>query len=478
MSAMSRGSTRFAAPALGALVAAAAALPFLPALRFGFVNFEDLWVIADNPPLRALGFANLRWMATSLDFGTYQPLGWLAYALELRLGAGSPAPFHAVNLLVHALCAASLFALLRELLRLGAGGDDGPRDLCAAAAALLWAVHPLQAEPVAWAAEQPDLLAALLGLWALLAYLAASAGPERRRRPLLAASWLLFAASLLSRWRFVPLPLLLLVLDIYPLRRLPASPARWREPGARRVLLEKLPFLALAAAFLAANLASKLRIAPRASAFEHPEILSGLVFYLWKAVWPFPLTVSYALDASLPALLRPAPAAALLCALSAGAWLGRRRRPALLAAWLAYLALTAPVLGGTRPGAPLVVHDRYAYAALMPLAALLAGALLRFRPGPSRTAALAAAAALALALGAAARAQAWVWRDSISLWTHALAAGPAPFYARPSLALALLNEGRVDEAIAALREQLALFPDDEGARRLLALASVDPRRSK
>ncbi|MBI2387551.1 MAG: hypothetical protein HYV14_16295 [Elusimicrobia bacterium] len=439
-------------PALAAAVlcAAAAAWLFHPVLVHRFVNLEDYWLIADNPHLRALSWAELRWMFTSLDYGTYQPLGWLAYSVLHAWQGLNPSAYHLGSWLAHAACAALLFFTTLRILRAGFPVEkDGGRAavLAAAAATVLWAWHPARVEPVAWATGLPDLLATVFFLAAVLAYL----------RPSASLCFGLFVVSSLFRWKGVSLPVVLVALDWFVLRR----------PLDRRARLEKVPFLLAAAAFGAVNARSKLLLAPGHAFDAGLHSLAGPVVYLLKLLSPFHLTVDYWVPRS-PAL------AAAFVLLTAGAWAWRRGRPALFGAWLCFAAALLPSLVMSFRGA-VVAHDRSTYLPAMSLhAALAAGLLLLLRSGPrARAAALAASAALAGGLAFLSRAQIPVWRDSESLWRHVLVEPAPPDYARLSLAHALLEQGRRDEAAAELREQLRLFPGD---RRVEGLARELSRR--
>lgn len=443
---------RTAKPALAAAVlcAAAAAWLFHPVLGHRFVNLEDYWLIADNPHLRSLGWAELRWMFTSLDYGTYQPLGWLTYALLYAWRGLDPAAFHLGSWLAHAACAALLSFTFVRILRAGVTEErDGGRDaaLAAAIATVLWAVHPARVEPVAWATGLPDLLATVFFVAAVLAYL----------RPSVALCFALFVVSSLFRWKGVGLPVVLLALDLVVLRR----------PLDRRAWLEKVPFLLAAAAFSVVNARSKLNLAPGHAFDAGLHTLAGPAFYLGKLLAPVHLTVDYWVPRSIPLA-----AAGLL--LTAGAWAWRRGRPALLGAWLCFAAALLPSLVMSFRGA-VVAHDRSTYLPAMILhAALAAGLVLLLRAGPrARAAALGASAVLAGILAVLSRAQLPVWRDSESLWRRVLAEPAPPDYAHLSLAHALLERGRREEAAAELREQLRLFPGD---RRVEGLARELSRR--
>ena len=321
--------------AAAVVCAAAAAWLFHPILGHRFVNLEDYWLIADNPHLRALGWAELRWMFSSVAYGTYQPLGWLAYALIYAAQGLNASAYHLGSWLAHAVCAALLFFVTVRLLRAADAGEGGERDaiLAAAAATLLWAAHPMRVEPVAWATGLPDLLSTSFFLAAVLAYL----------KPSLALCLALFVVSSLFRWKGVALPAVLVVLDVFVL-------GRGRD---RRAWLEKIPFLLAAAAFSAVNARSKFLLAPGHAFDAGLHTLAGPVFFLVKLLAPSHLTVDYWVPRS-PSL------AAAFVLLTAGAWAWRRGRSALFGAWLCFAAALLPSLVVSFRGA-VAAHDRSTY---------------------------------------------------------------------------------------------------------------------
>ncbi|MCX5795677.1 MAG: tetratricopeptide repeat protein [Elusimicrobia bacterium] len=481
---------------LAALLAALVAAVFSPALNNGFVNWDDTLYIRGNFDFRGLDWGHLRWMFTTLYGGLYQPLYWLSLALDYALWGLDPFGYHLSNLLIHAANAAVFFAVAASLLERIAPPPSptaAPRwPLLAGAAfsALVFALHPLRVESVAWVSERRDVLSAFFYLLSILAYLrgadrASGAGGWWRGQ-----GWALlwFAAALLSKALALSLPLVLILLDIYPLRRLPPAPGRWGEPGTRPVWLEKLPFLLLAAA--AGSLATRAHgmagstplplqswgLMPRAC-----QACYGMVFYLGKTLWPAGLCAFHELP--LPLLLRTWPywaCAALVCALTAAAVRAWRRWPAGLLLWVFYGASLAPVIGLVRmTNTTLAAADRWTYLACLGWAvgagALLERLLRRDRP-LVRAAALSLAAALLIVLSALTVRQLRVWKDSISLWSAVLAVYPDSTFARDTLRQALTykdspaqrynnmgadlaGQGRLAEAELAFSQSLRADPN-------------------
>jgi len=456
--------------ACAAFCAFAAAWLFSPVLSHVFVNLEDYWLIVANPHLRGLSFSELGWMFTSLDYGTYQPLGWLAYAVIYAWQGLNPSAYHLGSWLTHAACAVLLYFVTVRILAespVKKTGTDGAVSLAGAIAVLVWAFHPMSVEPVAWATGLPDLLATMFFLAAVLAYLPPPGTSSRKEAPrgTLGVCLLLYLVSGLFRWKGVSLPVVLLALDVVILRR----DIRFG------LLIEKLPFLAVAAAFGAVNAQSKLHLAPGHAVDAGLHTLAGPMFYLGKILVPVHLTVDYWIGRS------PLQAGGFVLLTGALLW-SRRARPAA-AAWVCFAAALLPSLVMSFHGR-VVAHDRSVYLPALSLAVALAGGLLALLRGGrlARAAALSASAGVLAIFIVLSRAQMPVWADSESLWRHVLVEPMPPDYSHLNLANALFEQGRREEAAAELSAQLRLFPGDRRAeglarelRRPWGATSLDPR---
>lgn len=433
-----------------ALVVASTITAFSPALEAGFVNWDDESNLLLNAHWRGLGWAQWRWAFSTVLNGHYHPLTWLSYGLDFALWGLRPAGYHLTNVLLHALNAALLFAIARRLFL-----PHRDAALGAAAAALLFALHPLRAESVAWVSERRDVLSGAFYLGTVLLYL------QGRLR----AALLCFSASLLSKAMGVTLPLALLILDFHPLGRLRAKAER------RKALLEKLPFLALAALATALGFIAEIPVGAARSLAETPLLERiavasyGTVFYILKTAAPTGLSHLYPRPASASLAQWPycGALAASLGLLALGLW-ALRRRPALAASLLFYAASLGPVVGLVQFG-PHLVADRFSYIPCLGFA-LLAGGALRGRGRPLR----AAAAALAVALGAASYRQSGFWRDSRALWERAAAADPGNWVAWNYLGLLALERGSPAEAAGHFEVALAIKPDYGAAHNNLGNA--------
>ena len=341
------------------------------------------------------------------------------------------------------------------------------RPAAALAAAVAFGLHPLRVEPVAWASALPYLLALAFLSASALAYLAhADASPGRGptgpgRRPLI-LSIVLYAASLLSRPAAPAFPVVLLVLDAFL--------GRARRVGLRSLLLEKLPYAALAvlATFAEAGARRFASLEQASLGARLTDAVAAPFVYLWRTLWPVGLTPLNALPIdprmSWPVLLA---GSLLLAAITTLAFRFRRRRPGLALAWVAYLLLLAPAAGLT-PSGVQATADRYTYIPGTVISLLVGAGLARALARHGAAASL-MGVALAAILALLAQRQLGYWRDSEALWTRALELDPKNDVAAYNLALALEERGNPDAAEARYRRVLELVPDHGPARLNLRL---------
>src|SRR3990167_5419391 len=232
----------------GLLVTAVTLLAFLPSLQGEFLNWDDDENFLFNPHYRGLGWTQIRWMFTATHSGLYIPVTWLTLGLDHVLWGLDPRGYHLTSVVLHALNATLFYLLARRLLATGLAAPPGAVSWGAVVAALFFSLHPLRVESVAWATERRDVVVGLLGLLTVSAYLRAwrqGAGGRLHRGWYWAAVGC-FALALLSKSIAVGLPVGLLALYLFPLRRAAAPPGA-RAPHLAALAAEKLPFLALAA---------------------------------------------------------------------------------------------------------------------------------------------------------------------------------------------------------------------------------------
>lgn len=461
-------------PFIAGFVAVAAAIGvFLPAARYGFVNWDDEYNFTTNAAFRGLKLSNFIWFFTTDHMGHYQPLNWLSFGIDYSISGLSPGRFHLTQIILHGIAAILVFALARRLLQI-ANPDFGPNVLTFSSlvAALLFAIHPLRVETVVWLSARTHILATIVYLSAILIYLRAyvrSPGHSTSPRTLVTVG-LFFLAALLCKEMAVTLPVILLILDIYPLRRLPASPRQWTSPQARRIIAEKIPYFILSlaatvAAFVAAKEgATSLTSHPLSRRFA--QLPYAIIFYLEKSLVPVQLSPLYDFPPrfgwSHP---RVWGAVGILALLAVIVWRLRRRFPALAAAFAAYVVLVLPISGLTQRG-PQLTADRYSYLSCLPWA-LIGGYL--FALGGLRRPALSISTAIATLAALAYRAtdQIPLWADSITLWEHAAELDPANSAAFANLGQAYEARGRHDDAINSYNRALALRPHHPNVQRNL-----------
>ncbi len=480
------GAPPWAALAVSAGLVALVILAFMPALAAGYVDWDDTRLLDGGLPYRTWSMESVRFAFTTTFAGHYQPLTWLSHTLdraiyERSLGSvyldfhfGS----HLTSVVLHGLSVALLFVIARRLLTLALRPVGGERSwemlLAAALAAIVFGVHPLRAESVAWLAERRDVLCGVFALLSVLFYLRyattaaenANAGQRRWDYALAVAAC---GLSLLAKASVVPLGVALLVLDWYPLRRMQGTGL-----DVRRLIIEKIPFLALGLVFGLIAVAAQSQAGAMETLGTHDitarlaQALYGLTFYPWKTLIPTALAPLYEIPRR--ELLVASPlwiGLGGVAAMGAAGWLLRRRAPGVTAALLVYTIMIAPVLGFFQSGTQLVA-DRYSYLPCIGFAILAGAALLlvmravKKGPGDRNPVALGVlvSAALAAMLARATMAQADIWTSGESLWSHAVRVQPDSAISRINYADALARRGDLAGALQTYRAGLELDPND------------------
>jgi tetratricopeptide (TPR) repeat protein len=441
---------------------------FLPVLQNGFVDWDDK-ILVHNVTHQGLGWSQLQWMFAGFHFGQYQPLAWMTIGLDYFIWWADPFGHHLTNLALHVVNAVLLYCIGLELFLHWSSDNRSPAiwfRVAAGIAALGFAIHPLRAEPVAWASARGELTASVFFLLGLFGYLKANAPVSVRTNP---ARWTIFSAcayllSLLAGPTGLVLPIIFLVIDSYPLRR---SAGQWTglRSGAVWVLRQKAPFLLLGVTFVVLNIVGRHYKSIAQSAYQDDfftwtlYLLAAPAFYLWKAILPIGLSPTYELTGWSIAVY--AAVGVLICV---GFVCVRDRWPALLSAWLCYLALLLPIFRSEYP-AEQMLADRYTYLASLPWA-LLVGVAIKdfFHSGPDRRLGIQSLlwgggliVIVFNLLGVLSWSQAGAWRDSDTLWRHAVKANPTS-QAHFNLATLAETQGRYDDAIASNKRAVAIDP--------------------
>jgi protein O-mannosyl-transferase len=463
----------------------------------GFVNFDDDAYVYDNPHVaHGLTGRSIAWSFTALHSCNWHPLTWLSHALDCQLyGTQHAAGHHLTNVLLHAVVAILLLLVLR-----GMTGRLWPSAFVAA----VFALHPLRVESVAWIAERKDLLCGLFFMLTLAAYVRYVRHPFSWGRYLLVAA--MFALGLMAKPMLVTLPFLLLLLDYWPLGRMPVSTRSWGSiscwggsctatPGTtvqlsspqghqtwRRLIAEKLPLLVMAGgSCVATSLAQQkalvsVDIVPVSSRIGNA--LVSYVAYIGQLLYPAGLAVFYPHPQDGLPTWQVAGAAAVLLAISVAALLAWRRLPYLFVGWFWYIGMLVPVIGVVQVGSQAMA-DRYTYLPQIGLCIAVAwgaaAAGRMFLPA-GRTAAYyrwtcgAASVLILAALMACTWRQISFWRNSESLWTRAVACTPGDASLRDRLGNALADNKRLEAAVVEYRKAIEIDPEYANAHNSLGKA--------
>jgi hypothetical protein len=430
---------------MAAMIAGLTIFVHWPAVHNGFVNWDDPFYLGKVSELKRVSLASLAWAFTALPL-YYHPLTWLSHLIDFQIWGWNLAGHHATSILLHGANAA-LVCLFMWMLA-GAIEDLSPstRLLVAAGVAVVFGIHPLQVESVAWIAERKTVLCSLFSLLSLCAYLrAVSPGGGRR--------WwwgmtVLFLAALLSKPMAVSLPLVMLAMDFYPLRR---SIHR----GWRALIREKWILFACCVAFGFVTIFAQFRTGAITGLagfgiLERCLIAArNVAFYVWKLIWPAWLSPYYPLEGEIqPGDVEFMGSMIGVILISALAFWRRHRVPVVWSAWCAYLALIAPISGLLQAG-PQGAGDRFMYLAMIPLLALAAAScvwLWRHSHLVVRSAWAGLLGCLLLFYGLRTRDQIPVWHDDPTLWMTAAFYFPNSVLTNWKLSIALTDKHRYEEA--------------------------------
>ncbi|MGD9647013.1 MAG: tetratricopeptide repeat protein [Pirellulales bacterium] len=498
---------------IGVALFAATVLAYAPVVRNDFVHFDDDVYITANPQVRGgLTAEGVRWAFTTAHASNWHPLTWLSHMLDCQLFGLQPVGHHVVNVLFHALNTVLVFAVLLRITRLKppngatnavrgkqprdsrsrpatrdnqqntAAANDSPYLWRASLVAALVGLHPLRVESVAWAAERKDTLSTLFWWLSIAAYAAYVDKPNWRRYSLIVIGLL---AGLMAKPAVVSLPVVLLLLDYWPLERLTVNGRDqsqiWKT--LRRALVEKLPLALLCAAASAVTIWVQRRggslsgVQALPFSYRVGNALLAYVQYLGMMVWPRGLAPYYphrkpAFDAH--GVWQPAVLASLVLLVAitvAVVWL-RKRKPYLVVGWFWYLVTLLPMIGLVQVGRQALA-DRYTYLPSFGIALAVVwsvGDLFDGAPAAVRRWLAVPALGLLIALAALTFRQVQVWRDDLALFSHAVKVTADNEVARHNLGATLLLANRPRDATTHLREAIRVRPDYASACRLLAIA--------
>jgi tetratricopeptide (TPR) repeat protein len=485
-------SSRYQTLAICTFLLLAVGLVFVQTVGHDFINLDDNKYVYENPLVAyGLSVQGIVWAFTQSYAANWVPVTWISFMVDHQLYGFHAGGYHLTNVLLHAATAMLLFLALSRLT-----GRVWPSALVAA----LFAVHPLRAESVAWVTERKDVLSGLCFMLTLAAY-----GDYVRHRPSLVrylAVMAFFALGLLSKAMLVTLPLVLLLLDYWPLGRFAASACRGSTPSKTplhrngvgnpgsatfmeavlgrfplpwRMVIEKLPLLFLVA------IVGVVTVSVQGQALGANDFipwqwrvnnaLISYVRYLGQLFFPAGLAPLYPPGVLHFPLWQVLGSVLILLGVTAATLVWRRKYPYLLVGWLWYLGMLLPVIGLLHVGITAQA-DRFTYLTeIGPCIALVwaAADARRSWSGPRWACAMAASLMLAVLMGSAWR-QTSFWHDSETLWNHTLACTSRNCVAHNSLGVFLVDQGRLDEAKTHYQASLEIDPQDVDPH--LNLASV------
>lgn len=433
---------------------------YWPAVDHAFVNLDDEKYVVQNPHVRTgLSWEGLSWAFSSVGYeANWHPLTWLSHMLDVELFGMHPGRHHLVNIILHAGNAALLFGLLQQMT--GAFWRSS-------FVALLFAVHPLHVESVAWVAERKDVLSTLFWMLTLTTY---HWYVRTRTRWSYVVVLIGLATGLLAKPMLVTLPLVLLLLDYWPLGRMAQAPhveGRKRQGIVREflpLLKEKIPLIAIALASGVITLIAQYKAGAIKSVQNYPLVTRAAnaavayATYVIDLFWPMNLAVYYPHPGDTLAPAKIAGAAILVAGITVVVLRMAARRRYLVVGWFWFLISLAPVIGIVQAGGQARA-DRYTYVPLIGLFIMLAWGipdLIRrrnFRPWL-----LVVPGAVVAVLGVMTRQQISHWRNSETLFTHALAVTRANWLAHNLLGLALYDQKRLTAALERYEAALAIAP--------------------
>ena len=420
----------------GSFLALAILAVYLPVAGFDFICYDDPDYVTANPPVLAgVTLDGVKWAFTQAHAANWHPLTWLSHMLDCELWGLAPLGPHVLNVLLHTASVCLLFLFLGR-----ATGELWRPALVA----IVFAIHPLRVESVAWIAERKDVLSCFWFLIALWAYARFAERPSDGRYRWVLAAMLM---GLMSKPMLVTVPLLFLLVDYWPLGRV--------------AFKEKVPmlFLVVVASALTAVGQRRMGAMDWASGIPMPlrvsNALVAYVRYIGKAIWPAKLAIFYPYPASI-AVWKVLGAVLLLASITAAAlWAGRVHRY-FAAGWLWFLVGLVPTIGLVQVGMQSMA-DRFSYIPLIGLFAAAVWGAERLLKDYRRLAAVAAGVVL-VACGVRSWAQTRTWRDSITVFEHDLAITGENSVAQDHLGEALKDSGRLDAALPHFAEAVRVDP--------------------
>jgi hypothetical protein len=464
------------------LVALFTLLLYLPALQNEFVNLDDPLYVTENPHIRSLNLESFKWMFTSFHASNWHPLTWLSHALDYALWGMNPVGHHLTSIIFHVLntflvviLSVSLILCVQNKAFFRAEDEQSSYKnfiIAGVITGLLFGVHPIHVESVAWISERKDVLYAFFFLLSILFYVKYTSSYHKQRKLHYTLSLILFILSLMSKPMAVTLPFVLLILDFYPLKRIDVKSHFMSQLS---VLKEKIPFVVLSFGSVIITFIAQQQggaMTPFDTSFFSDRILvafKGLVFYLIKIIWPTELSpfYPYPADVSFTALEYMGSVLFVFC-MTLFCIVSWKKQKIFLSLWVYYIVTLLPVLGLIRIGGQATA-DRYAYLpSLGPFFLLGVGFIWIVsqvrgtRHGNFLRKILFTIICLLLlgVLPYLTIKQEAIWKDAVSLWSAELKQFPYFYRAYNNRAEAYMKIGNYQKAIADLNEAIRLNPKE------------------
>lgn len=428
-------------------------LVFFPASSFSFINWDDPLYVVDNPFIRrGISIEFLKWAFGSFWSANWHPVTWISHAIDCTLFGVAPFGHHLTSVLLHSVNAVLLYWVLRL-----ATGMFIPSVLTA----LIFAIHPLRVESVAWVSERKDLLSGLFFILTIWAY---SSWLQERRRRAYVALLATFALGLMSKQTLVCLPVLLLWLDIWPFRR---------AENLHHRLLEKIPLLllALAASVIAYAAQQSDGAVMELAQMNWPSRLANAFVsyctYVLTFFCPIGLAAFYPLPAVALSFWVVGPAVLFVIGISVLTFFYRSRHPEIFVGWYWFLICLLPVIGIVQVGSQARA-DRYTYLSGIGLAVCVSWGVSGFLKYRRYSLGLAFGIGLWLVMLTASTVLVLPrWKNSETLWTSTLANTKNNSVAHNNLGNEFARQGRLKEAVSEFRESLKIEPGQFRARNNL-----------
>ncbi len=469
-----QASTKHALIAVLVLILFSLAL-YSPVGRHPFLNYDDGRYLEDNAHVKhGLSWASVQWAFTSLEESNWHPITWLSHMLDCEIFHLNPAGHHYTNVIWHSINVALLFWVLYN-----ASGLFWRSVIVA----LLFAVHPINVESVAWVAERKNLLSLFFFLLTLAAYQWYARRPQLGRYLSVAV---LFALGLMSKPQVITLPFVLLLWDYWPLRRvlnqreescqqqeqsIPPKPWPW-------LVAEKLPLLALCVPSAVLTLRAQTA-AGAVTSFNHyplPIRFANAVVsysrYLGKALWPSHLGVLYPYQPATLTRLQISLSALLLLLITAGCLFARKRY--LIVGWVWFLGTLVPMIGLVQAGVQAMA-DRYAYLPFIGLFIAVCWGLADFAAyrSSSRHRLLAPSAVALVALALISHHQLGYWSSNLELWKHTAAITTNNYVAEDEIGTSFLEQGDLEHAMPHFQAAALIRPSDPLSNSNLAFYKMN-----